>query len=135
MFKLEDWRPMDPNMGPPLPKFLGVAWPRVEPSWAKTLRGLLQVTRVDHDQILEFEFVGLGAWLPDLPIKSADYIGWRETGFDKGDADAWLTIYKNTESEQVGFQLYGIALEVLFNGALVPAITGAYFFNPGYVIG
>ena len=26
-FKLEDWLPMEPGMGPPLPRFLGLTWP------------------------------------------------------------------------------------------------------------
>lgn len=30
-FELEDWLPMPPDMGPPLPRFLGIRWPWYKP--------------------------------------------------------------------------------------------------------
>lgn len=33
--KLEDWMPMPPDMGPPLPKFLGIFWPWYKPPAAE----------------------------------------------------------------------------------------------------
>ncbi|MBA7647845.1 hypothetical protein ES703_55624 [subsurface metagenome] len=34
-FKLEDWLPMSPDMGPPLPEFLGIYWPWYTPPAAE----------------------------------------------------------------------------------------------------
>ena len=99
-----------------------------EPSWAREVLKDVSVIRLrqDVEWPLAFEFIGAGGWTnPSGLFPSSDYIGWRNTGVGKGDADAWLTIYMNLDGVP-GFHVYGGDLLVSYKGVPLEPKTGAY---------
>lgn len=114
---------------------LGIGWfahgyssGTVEPNWAKTYREKLVVIRgtdpwVDPEQTLSLEFVGLGGYSSKTSEtwEWANYVGWRETGYDKGDLDATIGIGRKVGSESMYFAVWGYGLKVIYDGEVLMA--------------
>ena len=54
MTMLEDWLPMGPGLGPPLPKFLGIYWPWAKPSLIGDLNDNGVVSQEDFDILRQY---------------------------------------------------------------------------------
>lgn len=76
-FTLENWMPMEPQKGPPLPSFLGIYWPWYKPPSPPLLTGF--------SLMIENPVSGAAYWLADFPysayegkiaLREIDEAGW-----------------------------------------------------------
>lgn len=88
------------------------------PDWAIKALNRLNVARIyeGYSWPLAFEFVGLGGWVDEQgrTLIDAEFVGWRNTGVGKGDADAYVSLHYFQERPDLGvmFDIYGTNLRV-----------------------